>query len=372
MINFAKFRRRFLPSKTLGLYVAKLYIVRFLGLLLGLVAVLQLLDLLAVSDAIMAADGATRASVLKYVGLRLPQLISQFIPFSALLATLLTLATLNQHSEVIVMKAAGLSAHRILFPLGLPCAFIAFLHFGFNESVLIDANAELNYWEENGYALNLPPAPDVTERVSVIDNGTMILAASAGRNGNVVILDTVAIYEQGPSGQVESLTRASFATYVDGRWRLFEVRQFDPITKDYVTLDNQDWDLALGPERFLNATVNPDYIGVSALKTAIDRRKAEGRNVDALTAGFYQKFSGVMATLLMPLLGAVAGFGVHRAGSLLIRVVFGMALGFTFFVADNFMLAMGQFGVAPPLLAAGAPFLLFMTLGFAVLFFTEE
>ncbi len=74
----------------------------------------------------------------------------------------------------------------------------------------------------------------------------------------------------------------------------------------------------------------------------------------------------------MPLLGAIAGFGIHRAGSLLLRVVTGMALGFTFFVADNFMIAMGEFGVAPPFLAATAPFLLFLTVGMAVIFYTEE
>ena len=74
----------------------------------------------------------------------------------------------------------------------------------------------------------------------------------------------------------------------------------------------------------------------------------------------------------MPLLGAVAGFGIHRAGTLLIRVVIGMALGFTFFIADNFMMAMGEFGVAPPFLASGAPIILFTTVGLAVLFYTEE
>ena len=74
----------------------------------------------------------------------------------------------------------------------------------------------------------------------------------------------------------------------------------------------------------------------------------------------------------MPLLGAIAGFGVHRAGSMMVRIIIGMALGFGFFVADNFMLAMGEFGVAPPLLASFGPFLLFSIVGFAVLFYTEE
>lgn len=74
----------------------------------------------------------------------------------------------------------------------------------------------------------------------------------------------------------------------------------------------------------------------------------------------------------MPILGAVAGFGIARSGQLFVRAVIGMALGFAYFVADNFALAMGNLGAYPPFLAAWAPFLLFLLIGEAVLFRTEE
>ena len=76
--------------------------------------------------------------------------------------------------------------------------------------------------------------------------------------------------------------------------------------------------------------------------------------------------------LLMPLLGSVAAFGLARSGQLLIRAIIGMALGFAYFVVDNAALAMGSFGGYPPLLAAWAPFLLFLLLGETVLIRTEE
>ena len=76
--------------------------------------------------------------------------------------------------------------------------------------------------------------------------------------------------------------------------------------------------------------------------------------------------------MLMPLLGAVAGFGLARSGQLFARAVIGMALGFAYFVVDNAALAMGGFGGYPPLLAAWAPFLLFFLLGETVLIRTEE
>ena len=76
--------------------------------------------------------------------------------------------------------------------------------------------------------------------------------------------------------------------------------------------------------------------------------------------------------MLMRLLGAVAGFGIARSGQLFIRAVIGMALGFAYFVADNFALAIGNLGAYPPFLAAWAPFLLFFLIGEAVLLRTEE
>ena len=52
--------------------------------------------------------------------------------------------------------------------------------------------------------------------------------------------------------------------------------------------------------------------------------------------------------------------------------VIGMALGFAYFVVDNAALAMGNFGGYPPLIAAWAPFMLFLLVGETVLVKTEE
>jgi lipopolysaccharide export system permease protein len=74
----------------------------------------------------------------------------------------------------------------------------------------------------------------------------------------------------------------------------------------------------------------------------------------------------------MPLLGAVAGFGLARSGNLFLRAVIGMALGFAYFVVDNAALAVGSFGGYTPLIAAWAPFFLFLFVGETVLVRTEE
>ena len=74
----------------------------------------------------------------------------------------------------------------------------------------------------------------------------------------------------------------------------------------------------------------------------------------------------------MPLLAATAAFGLARSGQVLLRATIGMALGFAYFVADNFSMALGNIGAYPPFLAAWAPFLLFLLIGEFVLIRQEE
>src|SRR5437868_4577265 len=145
----------FFPSKRIAFYMARLFITRTAAVLVALVAILMVLDLLGNSGKILAVPGNGDAELWRYVGLRIPGLIQRFLPFSALLGALITLAGLNQNSEIISMKAAGISAHQIIAPLILTAAFIALIHFAFQERVVTRATAAINAWD----AVNYGPVP---------------------------------------------------------------------------------------------------------------------------------------------------------------------------------------------------------------------
>src|SRR5689334_16803731 len=104
----------FFPSRRLALYMVRLFTTRSLAVLLALVLILMTLDLLGESGKILAVPGNGDPDLWRYVSLRIPILISRFLPFAVLLGTLIAFVGLNQHSEVVAMKAAGLSAHQIL------------------------------------------------------------------------------------------------------------------------------------------------------------------------------------------------------------------------------------------------------------------
>ncbi|MEZ0242629.1 MAG: LptF/LptG family permease, partial [Sphingomonas sp.] len=87
--------------------MGKMFVIRTFAVLATFLVVLQSLDLLSESGKILAIPGNGDAEIWRYVGLRMPQIVQTFLPFSVLMGTIITLSQLNQNSEVISMKASG-------------------------------------------------------------------------------------------------------------------------------------------------------------------------------------------------------------------------------------------------------------------------
>jgi lipopolysaccharide export system permease protein len=358
------------PSRTLAFYTAKLFLLRSAAVLAALVLVLQALDLLGESGKILAVPGNGDGELWRYMSLRAPQIVSRFLPFSVLLGTLITLAGLNQNSEVISMKAAGVSAHQIIAPLIMTSFLVAGLSFWFNDHVVARATTVLDAWQAVDYG-PLPTSRNVASNVWVRDGDDLVHAEQAQGRGAAARLTGVSVYDR-EGGKLRSIVTAASAIPADGGWRLHDARGFD-IERGAVTkLGTPIVARGVTADQFTLAEVKPEEKSFRALKAAIEDLRDAGRPTGALEAGLWHKLSGPLSAVLMPLLAAVAAFGLARSGRLFVRAVIGMALGFTYFVADNAALAMGNLGAYPPLLAAWAPFFLFFLIGEAVLIRTEE
>ncbi|NML05512.1 LPS export ABC transporter permease LptG [Sphingomonas sp. G-3-2-10] len=350
--------------------MAKMFVVRTFAILGALVLVLQALDLLSESGKILAYAGNGDAEVWRYVGMRTPQIIETFLPFSVLLGTILTLSQLNQNSEVIAMKASGLSAHQVLAPLMVAGLVVAVVSFGFNERVVARATSTLAQWKKVEYG-PLPVDRGDRNNVWVRDGDNLIAVESIRGRGDAAQLSGVTINERKNQSLVAIVTGDKGRRDGTG-WRIENARRFDVASGKLTQLGSIRVADGVRPDQFTLATVDADGMSFSALAEAIDDLKAAGRPTDALEGSLWHKFSGPLSAILMPLLGAVAAFGLARSGKLFVRAVMGMALGFLYFVADNFALAMGNLGAYPPLVAAWGPFLLFLAIGEAVLLKTEE
>ena len=361
----------FFPSRTLTLYLAKLFVARIAAMLFVLVLVLMMLDLLSSSGEILAVPGNGQGELLTYAGLRIPQLISRFLPYSVLLATLITLVTLNQNSEVIAMKAAGLSAHQVLAPLLLTAGLVSLATFAFNERVVTRATETLKAWEAVDYGA-IPDEERVRTNIYLNDDGNILTAAYLAGRGEAIAMRNVSWYRRNAEGMIIEQVDAERARYAGPGWRLEGLTRFsvqNAVTDRPATLVVGE---GLTPDQIDLAKIDPDAEPFWTLTISIAEFERAGRQTDELRAKWWHKISGPLSAFLMPLLGAVAAFGLARSGQLFVRAVIGMALGFAYFVVDNAALAMGSFGGYPPFLAAWAPFFLFLLIGETVLIRTEE
>ena len=360
----------FFASRRITFYMARMFLVRSAAVLAALVIVLMALDLLGESGEILAYPGNGDHELWVYTTLRIPQIIARFLPFAALLGTLITFVTLNQNSEVISMKAAGISAHQILAPLIVTSMGVALVSFTFNERVVARSTATLTAWQNANYG-PIPVDRGVVSNVWVRDGDDLIHAASAQGRGLRARLDNVDIYDR-DGGRLIAIIKGQRAIQAGGSWRIANAARFDVARGVTTTVPEFEFARGVTADRFTLATVDASAKSFVQLKAAIDDLNAAGRPTGPLEAGLWHKLSGPLSSVLMPLLAGIAAFGLARSGHMFIRAVIGMALGFAYFVADNFALAMGNLGAYPPLLAAWAPFFLFLLIGEMVLIRTEE
>jgi len=365
MINF-----NFLPSRRIALYMARLFLSRSLAVLIMLVMVLMALDLLGESGKILAVPGNGEPELWRYVGLRVPMLASRFLPFAVLLGTLIALTTLNQNSEVVAMKAAGMSAHQVLAPMIFASLLVAAAAFAFNETVVVRASRTAEAWSGADYK-PIPPDTGVLSNVWARDGQELVHARLVIGRGANVRLEGVTIYQR-EGGAIAGLIDARLARQRPGGWRLFDVRTYDTdmnVVRKQATLDTMD---GVEATRFTLARINATSENFGSLNQAIADLDRASRPTAAARSGWWHKISGPFSIVLMPLLAGLAAFGLARSGQVLVRAAIGMALGFTYFLVDNLSLALGNVGAYPPVLAAWAPFLLFLFIGEMVLVRSEE
>lgn len=361
----------FFPSRTLTLYLARQFATRIFGVLIMLVLVLQMLDLLSESGDILAYPGNGEAQLWTYVSLRMPQLIARFLPYSVLLATILTLATLNQNSEVIAMKAAGLSAHQVLAPLLISAVVVSGISFAFNERVVTRASATLKAWEANQWG-PIPRQTSVRNNVYLTDGPNILMARTVMGEGRSIVMQGVTWYRRDANMMVAETLTAPRATFAGPGWKLERPTRFDAQSTMQSVMPDQIVAPSITVRQVELTNVTPEGQDIFTLTRTIRALRESGRQTSELEGNWWHRFSGPLSAILMPLLGATAAFGLARSGQLLIRSVVGMALGFAYFVIDNAALAIGNFGGYPPLVAGWAPFVLFFLIGETVLIRTEE
>ena len=112
--------------------------------------------------------------LLRYFYFATPQFVYYIIPMAVLVATLVTIGLLTKNSELIVMRACGISLYRSALPLLLFALLLSGVLFELQEQVLADSNREAARSERDH-----PRLPDAELRRARTGSGSSARAATS-------------------------------------------------------------------------------------------------------------------------------------------------------------------------------------------------
>ncbi|WP_297804844.1 LptF/LptG family permease, partial [uncultured Brevundimonas sp.] len=197
-----------------------------LGVALAIIsALVMLIDFVEVSRGLNSDGELSALQILALIGAKSPSVIVQLLPFVFLFGTLGAYVSLNRRSELIAMRAAGISAWRFVLPAAA-CAFVLGI-------VTITTVGPLAAWGDSVWQSERArisgggaPVAEASQPVWLREGDEtrqMIIRGESQNRTTGQLLDaTFFIYTITPEGQRRFTERvdAATATLTAGRWRL--------------------------------------------------------------------------------------------------------------------------------------------------------
>ncbi|MBK1968967.1 MULTISPECIES: LPS export ABC transporter permease LptG [Brevundimonas] len=347
-----------------------------LGVALAVIAALvMLIDFVEVSRGLNSSGELSSARILGLVLVKSPSVVIQLLPFVFLFGTLGAFVSLNRRSELIAMRAAGVSAWRFV----LPAAGAAVLMGALTVTVLGPmAAAGDGIWQrERGRISGSVPGGETAESVWLREgdeNRQMIIRGGRQEQATGRLLDpTFFIYTTTSGGRRVFTERIDAATAAlnAGRWRLTDARgaQTGQRAVRYATLDLPS---NLADKEAFQRFARPQSTPFWSLPNQIRRIEDAGFASTAYRLRLQQLLATPLVFGAMSILAAAFSLRLMRLGDLARMTVAAVVLGFAFFFLNQFSSAMGSAEVVPPIIAAWLPPVLTALAAFTLLFYTED
>ena len=355
------------------------------GGLIGLFALFTMLD--QVED---IKGDYTFWRALLYIAFSLPRMFYDTLPYATLIGCLTGLGLLASNSELIVMRAAGVSTWRIARAVMIPTITFVILGLLAGELVLPDFERTARAIREQARADDITPRGGFWYR----ENEVFMHFKTVSHDG-----DLTGVQQFDSRGNRITGTRfANSASYnqAGGYWTLHQVieTQFE----ESIQLDNLGnatgdlsrlaeltqasnqpgfrqqfheqlhWHTTLTPDILsTEILVEPSKMSMMELQRKINHLAAQGLNTGKFEIGFFTKLLQPLAGLSLVLVAISFIFGPLREASLGMRTFCGLVIGLTFkFTQDLLAPASLVFGFSP-LLAAILPITLCLLAGYLLL-----
>lgn len=276
--------------------------------------------------------GAWQALI--YVLWSAPQYLYEILPISALIGAVLGLGTLASNSELIVMRASGISLWRIVGWVMRSAMLLVVLSFLLSEFVVPYTNehaksvknhrsvAELGevngYWTREG------------QRFIYID-----YANSKGQLKHVQMLD----FDQ--NFRLDSVLNAEQGQFVkDGQWTLDNAKQMKILELGNANLiqdTEQILPLALQPKYVHMVTIDPEDLAPTQLVSFMSYMHQYSQVPKTYLLAFWQKVGAPFSLIALVLIACSFIFGPLRQHSMGFRLVIALFVGLGFYYMQDFL-----------------------------------
>jgi len=306
------------------------------------------------------------ADVLIYIATKLPSTVYEYIPLASLIGCLVGLGMLATNSEVVVMRASGVSLMKIVYLVFRPVVVFIVLAALIGEyfSPYLDQLAE----SRREYLRKGESALDSTSGFWAREGSEFIHFNAVFPGG---VLFGVTRYKLNDERQLEEASFSSRATFnkMEGFWveenvssTIFVEQQ--TYTRKWVT---RKWETELTPEVLTLNILPPDALSAGALDTQIeylDERKADAAKY---RLAFWEKVLQPFAIFGLVLVGIAFVFGPLRQATVGFRIFVGVLFGISFKLLSDILGPLSIVFEMPPMLAILAPILLCFAIGLALL-----
>lgn len=309
---------------------------RSLVTMTGLLAIYAIIE--AFDKARYLGHGMDGALLIEYMLLKVPFMISEFMPIIVLVAASIYLIELSRHHEIVAVRAAGLGINKLLTPL-LAVAFLASMFsFLIGEWVTPVTNQRLDTIER----VHIQHKEPSKHGIQWLKDGHQFFRLTPLGNNqfSMMMLETDA-----RGGWVRRID-SPFAQFSNGQWQLTDAHISTPSSDKGMLLKHvphMEIATQIGPETA--ELPKPRHMHIVELYRYIKNLEHAGLKAGTYTYALHRKFSAPMACLLMVILAAALCLHTgSRSGRASWGLILAISMGLFFYVLGNagYLLASGD------------------------------
>lgn len=338
--------------RRLNRYVARTVWLSILLVLLVIVGIDALSAFIDESDSRSATYGF--AEIGRYVMLTIPRRFYEFIPYAALIGALVGLGQLASTSELVVMRAAGISNGRLSWMVLQQAMIIAVLGFLLGEYVAPAAEQQA----QSGRALARYAGKQVDTGQGIWRRDGALFFHVQAVSGDDEVFGVTA-YEFSPEGWMRRALFADTGRYDGQVWNLQDVKISD-FHKDAVSQSIEN-ELRLPsnitPKILSLENVAPSQLPLVDLIDYAEFLRSQGEDTADFELATWRKLIQPAAVAALVLIAISFVFGPLRDGTLGFRIFAGVMVGILFRLSQDLLGPASLVFGFPPLYAALAPVL---------------